>query len=253
MPIPTTTDTFSNIKFYRDNTTNRAIAVSASGSGTPINELGQLATLAGTLASSGTTVTGTSTTFTSQVAVGDILYTGAGPTFLGIVAAIASNTSLTLEAAPAVAVSGATGYGQTGFRLAVNEKVLVRIPAVTVSGTQVSVATPYHARTPISGNSGNLANPAYYACFQESTVGSPNSPISPTSINLTLNRLNSYANDGTYITALPSFTWLALSPLGGVGFISAKTIYDFFTNETLPNYQITVGVTPYSDTLLGYL
>jgi phage tail sheath protein FI len=66
-------------------------------------------TLAGTIDASlsSTTVTGVSTAFTTEVAVGDILKTSAGLE-IGKVAAIASNTSLTLTANSLVALDDAT-------------------------------------------------------------------------------------------------------------------------------------------------
>jgi hypothetical protein len=55
---------------------------------------------------SSTSVTGTGTSFTSQLSVGSIIYNTAG-TFVGKVASIASNTSLTLASNGAVALTGA--------------------------------------------------------------------------------------------------------------------------------------------------
>ena len=60
-----------------------------------------------TVTTSSATVTGVGTAFTSQLSVGTIIYNAAG-TYVGKVASIASNTSLTLSASGAVALSAAT-------------------------------------------------------------------------------------------------------------------------------------------------
>jgi hypothetical protein len=58
-----------------------------------------------TVSTSSTGVTGVGTAFTSQLSVGTLIYNAAG-TYVGKVASIASNTSLTLSANGAVALSG---------------------------------------------------------------------------------------------------------------------------------------------------
>lgn len=60
---------------------------------------------AGTISSSGTTVTGTGTSFTTELSVGSIIV-ASGQTFY--VSAIANNTSMTVNAAPSPALSGVT-------------------------------------------------------------------------------------------------------------------------------------------------
>jgi hypothetical protein len=61
---------------------------------------------AGTVTASGTTLTGSSTTFTTQVIPGYAIYNGSN-VFIGIVSTVANNTSLQLQASANVAISGA--------------------------------------------------------------------------------------------------------------------------------------------------
>jgi hypothetical protein len=59
----------------------------------------------GTIARSGTTVTGTGSLFTSQLRVGDQLFTNSTYTYIGEIASISSNTSLVMGSAGTIAAS----------------------------------------------------------------------------------------------------------------------------------------------------
>ena len=61
----------------------------------------------GTVTSSGTTLTGSSSTFTTQIVPGYAIY-NASNVFVGIVSTVANNTSLQLQASANVALSGAS-------------------------------------------------------------------------------------------------------------------------------------------------
>ncbi|MES2654390.1 MAG: T9SS type A sorting domain-containing protein [Bacteroidota bacterium] len=90
---------------------------------------------AGTIARSGQTVTGTSSTFLSQLRLYDQLYTGTS-TFIGEVATLTSNTSLTTSNAGTIAAS--TSYG--AFPKLIFKHVSTSVPALEVaSGASINV------------------------------------------------------------------------------------------------------------------
>lgn len=85
--------------------------------------------LTGTLSvsTSSTTVTGTSTLFTTQVLVGDVLYDIGTSTVIGTVASIASNTSLTLSADAGETNSAAVA--RTGDSIGTRYRIFKDVPA----------------------------------------------------------------------------------------------------------------------------
>lgn len=85
-----------------------------------------------TCATNSNVVTGSSTTFTTQLTVGSWIGNTSGNT-VGIVASIANNTSLTLTANAAVAISGATArYNPYGVPYTVATANSAIIPSDTV-------------------------------------------------------------------------------------------------------------------------
>lgn len=85
-----------------------------------------------TCATNSKTVTGVSTTFTTELAIGTWLGNTAGNT-VGIVAAIANNTSLTLVANAAVAITGAAArYNPYGVPYTVATANSEIVPANTI-------------------------------------------------------------------------------------------------------------------------
>lgn len=88
-------------------TTSTTVTVSSTG----LNGCAQSSNLTGTIACSGTTVTGTSTTFSSDFAVGDVIWSTTESTGRRITA-IASNTSLTVESS--WTITSGTNYRRGG-------------------------------------------------------------------------------------------------------------------------------------------
>lgn len=97
--------------------------------------------LAGTASSSGTTVTGTSTTFTTDLRVGSRIIVG---TQLRTVAAIASDTSLTTTVAFNPALSGAT--------ILRFEEVLVGLSELLTKKTDSTTVPTFTIAVPADGN-----------------------------------------------------------------------------------------------------
>lgn len=105
--------------------------------------------LTGTVAysSSSTAVTGTGTSFTTQVLVGDVLYDVGTSTVIGTVATIGSNTSITLSANAAATASGATV--RTGDSIGSQYRLFNSVPAkyylddVTILNPAIAGATGF--------------------------------------------------------------------------------------------------------------
>ncbi|MEK7123244.1 MAG: hypothetical protein AAB855_05320, partial [Patescibacteria group bacterium] len=110
----------------------------------------------GTIASSGTTVTGTGTAFMTQLAIGDII-TASGQT--KTISAITSNTSLTVDSAFTANLPGGTSFtfSRGGWRM--------------VTGTFTASASPV--------NGGNLPNGTYRISKVNGQTGLYNIPPAP--------------------------------------------------------------------------
>jgi predicted nucleotidyltransferase len=101
----------------------------------------QVVALTGTASSSGTTVTGTSTTFTADLRVGSTIIVGGQ---VRKVAAIASDTSLTTNTAFSPALSGAT--------LLKFEEVLVALSELLSKKVDVATVPTFTLTLPADGN-----------------------------------------------------------------------------------------------------
>jgi hypothetical protein len=129
---------------------NELAQVQATGT---ITTSAPLSTLTGTIgATAGTTsIVGTGTTFTSQVAYGDLLYKTDG-TFIGIVASIQSDTALTLQTASPITAVGSTfakavSCTLTGTSTTFTTQLAVGMPIYTTSGTSIGIITAIASAT----------------------------------------------------------------------------------------------------------
>jgi len=152
------------------------------GTASPVAPLHVNRSAPGTISSSGTTVTGTGTTFTTTFAVGDLIMS-AGQT--QTIATIPGNTSLTTSVAfsPAISAgaaytrvgavfnSGNVGMGTTtpGTALDVNGGVTMEPTAVTLTANNTVLATANRSYLQVTSDNTTETNRVF--CFGAGTLG----------------------------------------------------------------------------------
>jgi hypothetical protein len=243
----------TDIKYYRVNANNTAIAQSPIGNSAspteeiaaPLQSLGQFSNL------TDLTVTGDGDSTFLTFSKGQYLYyidnTG-NYLLVGQIDTIASNTSLTITA---TAVNEPTTNSILAAAYALitnNESIYVRIPTITAGTNQLNM--------PNFGNGGwrlgsGLNNTSVSEIQQVSTAGTPLSQQSPV-INIpftfiTMNIFNTAGQSGgitTYFATsndFPVYVWIKVTPsIGASTRLSSQTLYRFNTNESQPS--ITVGL-----------
>jgi hypothetical protein len=115
-PVYASTSSFTVASIICMDSTNTYAMINTSsitvstGTVGAVNGIAQSSALSGTIAysSSSTTVTGTSTSFSTEFAAGDVLYDTTNSVAVGVVASVTNNTSLTLAADAPSTHSGAS-------------------------------------------------------------------------------------------------------------------------------------------------
>lgn len=245
-----TTYLASGIVFAKANEANLATALTLNAAADSLTEVFNPVTLAtGKITSastSSTTVTGTSTTFLTDFAVGDYMfyYTADGnPVLLGKVSVVNSDTSITLTESSSIDISTVPAYcGKTNMVIGVAENILVRIPIVPV-GSQIAMPN-WNAYRITSGQptSFNKTTSSYMETYSE-----VNNPVivdgSPLSIPYTITPIYNYAklsnpNGYQYVfgtaAAFPNYAYAVLDPNGNSQNenLAPNTLFKMFANES---------------------
>ena len=242
----------SGIVFAKANAANLATALTLNAAADSLTEVFNPVTLAtGKITSastSSTTVTGTSTAFLTDFVVGDYMFyytADATPVLLGKVSVVNSDTSITLSANASVAIGATPGAycGKTNMVIGVAENILVRIPVVPASTTQIWMPN-WNAYRITSGQptSFNKVASSYMETYSE-----VNNPIeesaSPVNIPYTISPVYNYtrltnANGYQYVfatTALwPNYAYAVLNPNGNsqTNNLAPNTLFKMFANES---------------------
>lgn len=253
-----------NIRLFGDNPTNRTIATSVSGAGSPTDEIfgpgSPSLTFTGTVSStSGSpTITGSGTQFTTQVQVGQMFfgYQAGVPRLLGIVTAIASNTSLTLGNNSPLTLS-AVDYGSVNKINPVRKPILMRVD-VQVSGDLYTVPCPRLLRQGNTDQTSAFTDIDYLFLAQISASGSPGVETSPTVVNTTIQRLNQIPSSGgsnpvVAYSSPPQYFWYLIGADVSSNILTdqlaSDASFEVFVETDLPSSVIENNETPIADGL----
>jgi hypothetical protein len=252
-----------NIRLFGDSPANRAIATGVSGSGSPTDEIfgpsSPGLTFSGTIsATTGSpTVTGSGTTFTTQVQVGQMFFgfVSGIPRLLGIVTAIASNTSLTLGTNSPLTLSG-VDYGAVNKINPVRKPVLMRVEVIT--GDDPSLFNVPELRLLRQGNTdsiGAYTDTSLIFLAQISDSGSPGEEASPVIVPCTIKRLNVVPQSGgsnptVSYSSLPEAFWYELSAVVSTNVLTnqlaSDASFEVFVESELPAYTVENDSTLYA-------
>jgi len=238
----------SEIKYYRINSNNTAIATSNNGVGntSPTEEL-TTPTAAGTYSSGDGTPTITNQTVGafSTLSVGQYLYYIDGSTgeyiLMGQIESIASPaTSVTLTA-------NSTGSPNSGDTLAgsynlitITEPIYIRVKT-QLSGTTNVVIPDFSEWRTTSDNTNGVNNTDITILEQISSVGSPISPAAVTvSIPFTIRTMNNFTfgtgNNSQRAwpssTDFPTYMWIRATPAVANATLASKTLYRWTTQDS---------------------
>jgi hypothetical protein len=253
-----TTYLASGIVFAKANEANLATALTLNAAADSLTEVFNPVTLAtGKITSSSTsstTVTGTSTTFLTDFAVGDYMFyytADATPVLLGKVAVRNSNTTITLTANASATISTVPAYcGKTNMVIGVAENILVRIPIVP-SGS--AIIMPNWNGYRITGGQPTSFNNTNYSYLE--TYSEVNNPVvvdgSPVSIPYTITAIYNYlklnnANGFQYVfntaASFPNYAYAVLDPNGNSQneTLAPNTLFKLFANESFSQNGIRV-------------
>lgn len=241
----------SGIVFAKANEANLATALTLNAAADSLTEVFNPVTLAtGKITSastSSTTVTGTSTAFRTDFVAGDYMfyYTADGnPVLLGKVAIVNGDASITLSANASANISAVPAYcGKTNMVIGIAENILVRIPVVPASETQIWMPN-WNAYRITSGQptSFNKVASSYMETYSE-----VNNPIeqsgSPVNIPYTITPVYNYtkttnSNGYQYVFATsalwPNYAYAVLNPNGNsqTNNLAPNTLFKMFANES---------------------
>jgi hypothetical protein len=253
------TYTASGIVFAKANEANLATALTLNAAADSLTEVFNPVTLATgkiTNASTGSTsVTGTSTAFLTDFSAGDYMFyytANATPVLLGKVSVVNSNTSITLSANASADISTIPAYcGKTNTVIGVYEDILMRIPVVPQSSTQIWMPN-WNAYRISSGQPTSYNNTSYSNMETYSEVNNPTTESgSPVNIPYTITPIWDYAktnntNGYQYVFAssalFPNYAYAVLNPNGNsqVDNLAPNTLFKMFANESFANNGIQV-------------
>lgn len=244
---------FATRNFYHSNQNNLAIATTNSGVGTPTEEIGVSVTITGTIAvtTGNTAVTGTGTLFTTELAVGNYLFHNVTNQYIGRVASITNNASLTLETGGSyITASGINVKKAVNTQTPITGDILVRIGTVYVNPTTVLIPKISQLRNPNGPIESNYTDTTYIQLTRESDIGVPGSSVTSVNVPLSIKRLNVFTQaslpTGNYFpnpSDLPTYIWYHLNPNGTLNtLLNVFTRYNLLWSESLPDIAITTNM-----------
>jgi len=245
----------SEVKYYRINDNNTAIATSNNGTGSPTEEI-TAPVLGGTYVSgaSGANITGAASGSQdfNDLAVNQYLYYIDGTTgayvLMGQIQTIGSATSLSLYAnslaTPSVGASLVGSY----FLITNTESIYLRVACSTAGAAPGTTFIPNFSKWRTSADVVNgTNNTAITNLEQISNTGVPVSAISPaTPIDFTIQTMNGFltgtgTNAGKFWPTsglLPVYIWIKITPKTTNNSLASKTMYRFTTQESFEGEQV---------------
>lgn len=260
--MPTPSNYTANIRYYRVNANNTAIATTNAGTDPSISPTEEIVApvAGGTFASaSSTTITGQSgSTFTTSFSVNQYLYytdNSGNYVLMGQIAAIGSATSLTLYAAPLGTGPSAGATLSGAFALITNTEPLYMRISTVIGGTagtgRMNMPDFSFWRTSSNVTTGTN-NEAVTQLLRVSNVGTPVSIAGATeNIPFTIQTMNQFTAtnpSGAFYFAttavFPSFIWIKIVPTisAGNNNLASKTMYRLTTQETINCINFAPGV-----------
>jgi len=247
------------IVFAKANANNIAVAKTVTSSPDALTEVFSPVTLATgkiTNASTGSAVvTGTSTAFLTDFVAGDYMFyynASATPVLLGKIANVDGNTQITLTSNASADISAVPAYcGKTSTMIGVADQVIMRIPVVANSSTQVWLPNWNKYRI-TAGQPTSYNDTTYSSMSTYSQVNNPTVIGSPVNVPYTITPLWDYpqtsdkeGNNYVFATtsAFPNFAYALLDPNGNSQEenLVPNTLFKMFANESFENNGILVN------------
>jgi hypothetical protein len=242
-------------QFYRINANNTAIAISATGTGTPTEEIAKFVVKTGTIAfSSGSaTVTGTATTFNSDpdFAAGKTLVylepISNAWKLVGTIESIDSATQITLVENAANTDTGVSCF-PTGVLANGNDDFYVRFtPNLLSSGQILELPDLTGMVDPINSP---WTDTDFFSLTQFSDIGDINAEANPqVNVNVRLVSWSNFAvstsNSANWFTTtgnFPTYAWAKAFPNGSQPIeLSESTLFTLLCRGVLPSVQFTAN------------
>jgi hypothetical protein len=244
---------FSGVKFYNQNDNNDIIGRTINSTLDPTEELAQPASdiLTGTitLTNGGLTVNGSSTVFTTEVQVGQLItaFVVDVPYLIGEVASIQSNIELTLKSnGPSPIAGSGLQFASTRGLIKPTANIYMMVPTIIVGNT-FRVPTPRGLRIGYTDKTGALVDSSRLALSQYSESLLPNVEApSLVPVNCYIRRTTivpiSEVSTGpvAYNGDLPTKYWYLIE---GAGDLIRNTSFQLYTDELFDSFLVTDGVT----------
>jgi hypothetical protein len=240
-------------QFYRINANNTAIAISATGTGTPTEEIAKFVVKTGTIEfdTSDDVVTGTSTTFNSDsdfAAGKTLVYLDPSSNawkLVGTILSVDSNTQITLVENAANTDTGVSCC-PTGVLANGNEDFYVRFTPNFLSDNTILELPDLQGMKAQPGNTWTNTN--FFSMTQFSDVGDINAEASPQiNVNVLLIALSNFAvstSDATkwFTTSgnFPAYAWVKALPNAQQPIeLAESTLFTILCRGVLPSVQFT--------------
>ena len=250
----------SQVKYYRINANNTAIASSNSGDGVPTEELA--APLAGGTYASGSgtnTITNQTVGAFSVFSPGQYLYyidsTTGDYVLMGQISAIgspATTVTLTGNSINAVAPTAGTTLAASYSLVTITEPIYMRVKTDKTSLVNQVVIPNFRTWRTDGNNDTGLNNEDVTKLVQISNVGTPVSNASSVvTIPFTIMTMNNFtygtgANASKAwpnVTDFPSYMWIKVTPANADKSLASKTLYQWITQETFDGIAASAGST----------
>ena len=247
-PLVFTNYIAAGIIFAKATAANKAVALTNNAAVNSLTDVFNPVTLAtGKITTAGTgsaVIEGTSTAFLTDFSAGDYLFyytAGASPVLLGRILTVDSNTQITLTENSPVTITATPGAycGKTNTVISAFEEILVRIPVVPISPTQIAMPYWNGYREFPEASSDNLISSS-----KMETYSQVNNPAqisgSPVNVPYTITPIYNYAiapvTNTVFLTtaSFPNYAYALLNPYGNssVQNLAANTLYKMFASET---------------------
>jgi len=263
----------SEVKYYRINANNTAIATSNNGTGAPTEEI-TAPVLGGTYVSgaSGAVITGAATISGqdfNDLAENQYLYfidssNNGAYVLMGQIQTIDSATQVTLYDNSLATPSSSPADSLVGsyFLITNTESLYMRVACSTIGAQPNYTFIPDFSKWRTSSNVvSGVNNTSITKLERVSNVGIPVSSASPVeNIPFTIQTMNVFVAGGGPLSGvgssatfwdniglLPEYIWIRITPSVTNNILSSKTMYRFTTVETFDGLEVTIN------TLASYL
>ena len=255
-PLVFTNYTAAGIIFAKATAANKAVALLNNAAADSLTDVFTPVTLATgkitTAATNSPVISGTSTAFVTDFSAGDYLFyytANASPVLLGRILSRDSNTQITLTENSPVAISATPAYcGKTNTVISAFEEILIRIPVVPISPTQIAMPYWNGYRQFPEASSDNLTSASKMESYSQ--INNPAQISgSPVNVPYTIEPIQAYAiapvTNTVFPTpaSFPNYAYALYNPYGNssVENLAANTLYRMFANETFSQNGIIVS------------